>query len=297
MSRIDVDAPASKAAVPARRGAWRARSSVFWLSVPLVAVAALVFVLPVTGLLPEAGQDLTKTRLPPGFLDGGTWDHPLGTDKRGQDMLTQLMTSGRLTIMIGLVGALVAIGPGVLIGLLGGYLRGWVDKLISILIDAQLALPFILIALAIISNRGSSLPVLFLVLALTGWAACARVTRATTLTIREQQFVLGLRAVGASEGRIIFRHVLPNLAGTIVALGTLQVGTAILVESALSFLGLGVVPPKSSWGSMLASGQDELSQAWWIAFFPGLAITVLVLLVNLLGDALLTHHDPRKRRR
>ncbi|TDC92284.1 ABC transporter permease [Actinomadura sp. 7K507] len=297
MSRLEVDAPASKGEVPAGRGAWRSRSSVFWLSVPLVAVAALVFVLPVTGLLPEGGQDLTKTRLPPAFLDGGTWGHPLGTDKRGQDMLTQLMTSGRLTIMIGLVGALVAIGPGVLIGLLGGYFRGWADKVISILIDAQLALPFILIALAIISNRGSSLPVLFLVLALTGWAACARVTRATTLTIREQQFVLGLRAVGASEARIIFRHVLPNLAGTIVALGTLQVGTAILVESALSFLGLGVVPPKSSWGSMLASGQDELSQAWWIAFFPGLAITVLVLLVNLLGDALLTHHDPRKRRR
>ena len=282
---------------PAVRKARRSRTSVFWLAAPLVAIAALVFILPITGLLPDGGQDLSKTRLPPAFLDGGTWDHPLGTDKRGQDIVTQLVVSGRLTIMIGLVGALVAIGPGVLIGLVAGYFRGWADKAISILIDAQLALPFILIALAIISNRGSSLPVMFLVLALTGWAACARVTRSTTMAIRERQFVLGLRAAGASEARIVFRHVLPNLAGTIVALGTLQVGTAILVESALSFLGLGVVPPRSSWGSMLASGQDELSQAWWIAFFPGLAITVLVLLVNLLGDALLTHHDPRKRRR
>lgn len=303
MSSLDVDPAATPGTASGTRAASgsrknrRARTSVFWLSVPLVAIAALVFVLPVTGLLPEAGQNLTQTRLPPAFLPGGTWDHPLGTDKRGQDIVTQLVTSGRLTILIGLVGALVAIGPGVLVGMLAGYLRGWADRVISILIDAQLALPFILIALAIIANRGSSLPVLFLVLALTGWAACARVTRSATRTIREQQFVLGLRAVGASEARIIFRHVLPNLAGTVVALGTLQVGTAILVESALSFLGLGVVPPRSSWGSMLASGQDELSQAWWIAFFPGLAITVLVLLVNLLGDALLTHHDPRKRRR
>lgn len=300
MSQIELDLVSTGGELvdtPTPGEARRRRTSVFWLSLPLLTIAVLTFVLPLTGLLPDPGQDLSQTRVPPFFLDGGSWAHPLGTTKLGQDVLTQLVTSGRLTIMIGLVGALVAIGPGTLLGLLAGYCRGWVDKTISILIDAQLALPFILIALAIISNRGSSLPILFLVLALTGWAACSRVTRSATMTIRERQFVLGLRAAGASESRIVFRHVLPNLAGTVVALATLQVGTAILVESALSFLGLGVVPPKSSWGSMLASGQDELGQAWWIAFFPGLAITLLVLLVNLLGDALLTHHDPRKRRR
>ncbi|WP_433605647.1 ABC transporter permease [Dactylosporangium sp. CA-139114] len=275
----------------------RRRTSAFWLAVPIAVIVAAVLVLPLTGLLPDTGQDLAATRRPPGWFGGGSWSHPLGTDKLGQDVLTQFVSAGRLTILIGLVGALVAIGPGTLLGLLAGYFRGWVDRLISILIDAQLALPFILIALAIISNRGSSLPVLFLVLSLTGWAICARVTRSATLAIRERQFVLGLRAAGASEARIVFRHILPNLAGTIVALGTLQIGTAILVESALSFLGLGVVPPMISWGSLLASGQNELSQAWWIAFFPGLAITVLVVLVNLLGDALLTHHDPRKRQR
>ncbi|MEU5551293.1 MULTISPECIES: ABC transporter permease [unclassified Micromonospora] len=295
MSQLELD-PVT-APVPPARTARRARTSVFWLSLPLAVVAVLVFVLPFTGLLPERGQNLDATRQPPGFLDGGSWAHPLGTDKLGQDLLTQFVSAGQLTIMIGLVGALVAIGPGTLLGVLAGYFRGWVDRVISILIDAQLALPFILVALAIISNRGSSLPVLFLVLALTGWAVCARVTRAATLAVRERQFVIGLRAAGASEARIVFRHVLPNLAGTIVALGTLQVGTAILIESALSFLGLGVGPARASWGSMLASGQDELSQAWWLAFFPGLAITLLVLLVNLLGDALLTHHDPRKRRR
>ncbi|WP_328346001.1 ABC transporter permease [Micromonospora sp. NBC_00421] len=296
MSQLELD-PVAGTVPPPRRAGRRGRTSVFWLALPLAVAAVGVFVLPLTGLLPEGGQDLAATRRPPAFLAGGSWAHPLGTDKLGQDLLTQFVSAGRLTIVIGLVGALVAIGPGTLLGLLAGYFRGGVDRVISILIDAQLALPFILVALAIIANRGSSLPVLFLVLALTGWAVCARVTRAATLAIRERQFVIGLRAAGASEPRIVFRHVLPNLAGTIVALGTLQVGTAILVESALSFLGLGVVPPMNSWGSMLASGQDELSQAWWIAFFPGLAITGLVLLVNLLGDALLTHHDPRKRRR
>lgn len=280
-----------------RPPAKRRRTSVFWLALPIAVVAVAVFVLPLTGLLPAAGQDLDATRRPPGFLDGGSWSHPLGTDKLGQDLLTQFIEAGRVTILIGLVGAVVAIGPGTLLGLLAGYFRGWVDRVISVLIDAQLALPFILVALAIIANRGSSLPVLFLVLALTGWAVCARVTRSATMVVRERQFVLGLRAAGASELRIVFRHILPNLGGTIVALGTLQVGTAILIESALSFLGLGVVPPMNSWGSLLAAGQDELSQAWWIAFFPGLAVTLLVLVVNLLGDALLTHHDPRKRRR
>ncbi|MGV9982268.1 ABC transporter permease [Micromonospora wenchangensis] len=296
MSQLELD-PVTAPTSPPRRAGRRARTSAFWLALPLAVAAVAVFVLPLTGLLPDGGQNLDATRQPPAFLAGGSWAHPLGTDKLGQDLLTQFVSAGRLTIVIGLVGALVAIGPGTLLGLLAGYFRGWVDRVISILIDAQLALPFILVALATIANRGSSLPVLFLVLALTGWAVCARVTRAATLAIRERQFVVGLRAAGASEPRIVFRHILPNLAGTIVALGTLQVGTAILVESALSFLGLGVVPPMNSWGSMLASGQDELSQAWWIAFFPGLAITVLVLLVNLLGDALLTHHDPRKRRR
>lgn len=283
--------------VPVRRPARRGRTPVFWLALPLAVVAALLFILPMTGLLPEGGQNLAATRQPPAFVEGGSWAHPLGTDKLGQDVLTQFVSAGQLTVVIGLIGALVAIGPGVLLGVLAGYFRGWADRVVSILIDATLALPFILVALAIIANRGSSLPVLIIVLALTGWAVCARVARSATLAVRERQFVLGLRAAGASETRIVLRHILPNLAGTIVALGTLQVGTAILVESALSFLGLGVVPPLTSWGSMLASGQDELSQAWWIALFPGLAITLLVLLVNLLGDALLTHHDPRKRSR
>lgn len=276
----------------------RSRTSVFWLALPLVLVAAAVLILPMTGLLPDPHtQNLDDTLVPPAFLSGGSWAHPLGTDQLGQDILAQLVDGGRLTLFIGFVGALVAIVPGTLIGVAAGYCRGWVDVVISRIIDAQLALPFILIALAVIANRGSSLMVLFLVLALTGWAPCARVTRSVAMSVRERQFVMGLRAAGASETRIIFRHIVPNLSGTVVALGSLQVGTAILVESALSFLGMGILPPDISWGAMLSAGQSVLSSAWWVAAFPGLAITVVVLLVNLLGDAILTHNDPRKRRR
>jgi peptide/nickel transport system permease protein len=167
---------------------------------------------------------------------------------------------------------------------------------ISRLIDAVLALPFVLIAIAIIANRGASIGVLLLVLALTGWAQTARIVRAETLGLRERRFVLALRAAGASNSRIAFRHILPNLSGILVVLATLQVGTVILIESALSYLGLGVPPPDITWGSILAGGKDVLTQAWWITTFPGIAITVVVLLVNLLGDALLTTFDPKKRR-
>jgi peptide/nickel transport system permease protein len=272
----------------------RGGRGVLLVAAPLLVIGLAVLVLPVTGLLPDPNkQDLPAALQPPVFA-GGSWDHPLGTDKLGHDLLARLVYGGRLTLVIGLLGAIVAIVPGTMIGLLAGYRRGLTDTVLSRLIDAQLALPFILIALSVISNRGSSLGVLLTVLALTGWAPCARVVRSSALVLRERQFVSGLRAAGASESRIVFRHLLPNLAGTVVALATLQVGTAVLVESALSFLGLGVVAPSISWGAILASGQSLLTQAWWVAALPGAAITVVVLLVNLLGDALLSHYDPRK---
>ncbi|MDO8187689.1 ABC transporter permease [Conexibacter sp. JD483] len=292
-------AAVTPAIAPSAATARRIRRSraVLWLSLPLAFVALVVIVVPLLGVLPDPHrQHLDQTLLPPFFLDGGSMSHPLGTDKLGRDLLSRLVTGGRLTLLIGLVGTVVAIVPGTLIGLLAGYKRGWVDTVVSRFIEAQLALPFVLIALAIIANRGSSLGVLIVVLALTGWAPCARVVRAETMALRERQFVLGLRAAGASSARIVLRHVLPNLTGVIVVLATLQVGTAILVESALSFLNLGIQPPDISWGQILASGREVLTQAWWISTFAGLAITVVVLLVNLLGDALLSHYDPKKRK-
>lgn len=280
---------ASGADVSARRS-----RAVLWLSLPLLVIALLCFLAPLLPLPDPNEQNLRNTLQPPVWA-GGSWDHPLGTDKLGHDLLSRLLHGGQLTFVIGVAGALLAVVPGALIGLLAGFARGKVDAVISQLISAQLALPFVLIALPIIVAQGQSLWVLLLVLGLTGWAPCARVVRAETLSVRERQFVLGLRAAGASGARIMFRHVLPNLAAVIVVLGTLQIGTAILIESALSFLGLGIVDPDVSWGSILASGQDILKQAWWVSTIPGIAITLVVLLVNLLGDALLIRYDPRKR--
>ncbi len=293
--------PGLEPAVAPRRSRRRAMSSssrsIALLATPLALIALACLLGPLVLPIPAAdAQNLGQTLAPPVFLDGGSWAHPLGTDKLGRDLLARMLEGGRLTLLIGVIGMIVAIVPGTLLGLLAGYYRGWVDAVVSRLIDAQLALPFVLVALAIISNRGPSVGILIAVLALTGWAPCARVTRSAAMGLRERPFVFGLRAAGASTGRIMLRHVLPNLAGVLVVLATLQIGTAILVESALSFLGLGVVSPDISWGSILASGKDILAQAWWVATFPGIAITVVVVLANLLGDALLTHHDPTKRR-
>lgn len=287
---------------PAPRRLWPRRSTqrrsraVLWLGVPLAAIALACLLGPIVLPLPPANeQDLAAALRPPVF-DGGSWSHPLGTDKLGRDMLARLLEGGRLTLFIGVAGMVLAIVPGTIMGLIAGYGGGRVDAAIARLIDAQLALPFVLVALAIISNRGPSVGVLLLVLALTGWAVCARVVRAQAMSLRERPFILGLRAAGASPARIVARHLLPNLGGILVVLATLQVGTAILVESALSFLGMGVVAPAISWGAILASGKDVLAQAWWVTTFPGIGITVTVILVNLLGDALLSHHDPTKRR-
>jgi peptide/nickel transport system permease protein len=291
MTTTTVETPLEIAYRGRDRGWW----PLVWFGGPLVLIALVSLAAPLLPIPSPTEQDLLDTLQPPvGF--GGTWAHPLGTDKLGRDLLSQLVYGGRLTLFIGVVGMLVAIIPGTLLGMLAGYRRGTYDIVISRLIDSVLALPFVLIAIAIIANRGASIGVLLVVLAITGWAQAARIVRAETLGLRERRFVLGLRAAGASNMRIALRHVLPNLSGILVVLATLQVGTVILIESALSYLGLGVPPPGITWGSILAGGKDVLTQAWWITTFPGIAITVTVLLVNLLGDALLTHFDPKKRR-
>lgn len=287
------------AEVPVEQARARARGlprSIWVLAAPLVVIVIVVIAAPVFGVPGPNQQNLAASLRPPFWMHGGSWSHPLGTDNLGRDLLSRLLYGGRLTLMLGVLGTLLSIIPGTLLGILAGYARGWTDAVVSRLAEAQLALPFVLVALAVIFNRGHSIGVLLAVLAITGWAQCARVVRSATLVLRERPFILGLRAAGLSDFRIVWRHVLPNLSGTIAVLATLQIGTVILIESALSYLGIGVVPPDVSWGSVLASGQDQLQSAWWLATFPGIAITVVVLLVNLLGDALLSHYDPRKRR-
>jgi peptide/nickel transport system permease protein len=208
-----------------------------------------------------------------------------------------MVYGARLSYEIAIASVLVAGLIGASLGVAAGYLRGWVDVGVTRLIDAQLALPFLLLAIAIIATRGQSLPVLIGVLAISGWAQYARVLRADTLGLRERPFITGLRATGMSTPRIMLFHLMPNLAPTLVVIATLEVGTMIIGEGALSFLGLGVTPPNVSWGLMLAEGRNYLQQAWWLVVFPGVAIGVVVLLANLGGDALRSRYDPRKATR
>lgn len=266
------------------------------LMAPLGLVALMALIAPLLPLPDPNAQNLMLRLTPPVWQEGGTWAHALGTDHLGRDMLSRLLHGARLTFLIALSAMFAGATFGTLMGMLAGYKRGWTDTVISRVVDAQLALPVILLALAIIAARGRSIGVLVFVLAIISWAQYARIIRSETLALRERPFVLSLRVGGVPTWRILLQHILPNVGGTVLVLATLEVGAMILAESALSFLGLGVVSPQISWGAMLAEGRDHISQAWWVITFPGVAITTIVLAINLLGDVLRLRYDPRKRR-
>jgi peptide/nickel transport system permease protein len=269
--------------------------SFWWLATPLVVLAVISFLAPWLPIPAPNQQDLENRFLPPFWMDGGTISRPFGTDQLGRDIFARIIYGGRLTFTIAFAAVLVGSLFGTALGMLAGYLRGWPDAVISRLVEAQLALPVVLLAMAVIVSAGRSLTVLVLVLAIIGWAQYARVIRAETLALRERPFIAGLRAAGAPTWRIVFRHIFPNIGTTFLVLTTLEVGAMILAESALSFLGLGVVEPDVSWGAMLANGREFLRDAWWLVTIPGIFITIVVLLVNLLGDVLRSTYDVRKR--
>jgi peptide/nickel transport system permease protein len=271
------------------------RGAVIGFGIPLGLIVLLAVLADLLPLQDPNKQDLANALVGPGFGKAAARHHYLGTDQLGRDMLSRMIFGARLSLMIGFVGMIAGAVPGIILGLIAGYYRGRVDAVVSRLIDAQLAVPFVLLAIAVVATHGRSVTILIVILALFSWAPYARVIRAETLALREQTFVLGLRSAGVPSLRIVLRHILPNEAGTAFVLATLQMGSVMLAESALSFLGLGVVAPAVSWGAMLADGRDELAGAWWIAAFPGLVITVTVLLVNLFGDALRPILDPRQR--
>lgn len=265
----------------------------------LIGIGVLLLLLAVFGFLlplPDPNtQVLEKSLQPPTFFGEKSWSNILGTDQLGRDVLARMVTGTRLTIVIAVSAVFFGAVFGSLLGVLAGFKGGWLDAVVSRVTEAQLALPFILLAIAVVVARGQSLSTLILVLSLVGWAQYVRVVRAETLSVRENGFVQGLRVGGVSDLAIIMRHVIPNVFGTILALGTLEIGTMILAESALSFLGLGVPAPGISWGAELAAGKDYLTTSWWLVTFPGLLISLVVLYVNLAGDALRSRYDKRKR--
>ncbi len=238
-------------------------------------------------------QSLAARLTPPVWVSGGSWQHLLGTDQLGRDMLTRIIYGARPSLVVGLGGVGLGGMLGVGLGLLTGYHRGWVDVLIMRVADAQLAFPYLLLAIAIVTVVGPSFAVLVAVLGLRTWVIYARTVRGSTLSIREHEYVQAAEALGASSARIIARHVLPNVMTPAVVLASVELAQLVLLESTLGFLGLGVQPPMPSWGSMLSGGRNYLQSAWWVAVFPGLAIMVTVLGANLLGEGLREALDPR----
>ncbi len=231
--------------------------------------------------------DLKEVLMPPGP------GHLLGTDTLGRDVLSRIIFGARVSLLVGFVAVGIATLIGVLVGALAGYYGGWVDQLLMRLVDLMLCFPTLFLILAVIAVLGPSIWNIMVVIGLTGWMGVARLVRAEFLSLKEREFVVAARALGASDVRLMLRHLLPNALTPVMVSATLGVAGAILVESALSFLGLGVQPPTPSWGNILTMGKDNIEIAWWLSFFPGLAILVTVMSYNLLGEGIREAIDPR----
>lgn len=238
-------------------------------------------------------QDLTKRLLPPFWQAGGDPSFLLGTDALGRDILSRIIYGGRVTLFVGFICASIACVVGSLLGIIGGYFGGKVDNFIMRIADIQLSFPFIILAIALVAAFGPNLFNIVVILGLTSWVRFARVVRADTMLLRELDYVAAAVAIGASRVRIVLRHILPNVVSSIIVVGTLEVPRLILMEATLSFLGLGIQPPLPSWGSMASDGRVYITAAWWLCTFPGLAIMLVVLSVNLMGDWLRDELDVR----
>jgi peptide/nickel transport system permease protein len=231
------------------------------------------------------------------LLKAPSWEHPLGTDQYGRDVLTRIVYGCRYALIIGLAVSAIHLVIGVVLGLLAGYYGGWVETVIMRLTDVMLSIPSVVLAVVLAGFLGGGVQNVIIAVGAIGWRAYTRLVRAEVLSTKEETFVEAARAIGCSDMRIMFRHVLPYTLGPVIAYTSLGVATAILWAAALSFLGLGAQPPTPEWGAMLADGREYMADAWWIATFPGLAIMVTVLGFNFFGDALRDTLDPRAERR
>lgn len=291
------DLPVTKRRAP--KG-WSIRR--LWKRSPLVLVGGgilLVLIVSISLAPVLASSDPLEpgfsNRLQPPMGFGGTAEHPLGTDNLGRDIFSRLLYGGRLSLTITVGGVVLGALLGVSLGVISGYAGGRIDSLIMRLADVQLSFPIIMLAITVIAVIGTSLAAIVGVLAVSGWVLYARTVRAAVLTIREQDYIEAAVALGATTSRIVRRHVLPNTWAPVLVIVSTQFATLVLLESGLGFLGLGVQPPDPSWGNMLAEGRDYLSNAWWLATIPGMAIALVVLGANLLGDGLRDLLDPRLR--
>jgi len=260
--------------------------------VVLVFVAMAIFA-PILAPNDPNETDLFRRLQPPGWATGGEWSYFLGCDALGRDIFSRIIYGARISIFIGLAVVLAATAVGILTGLLAGYLRGWVDVAISRVVDILLGFPYLIFAIGLMAMMGPGLLNIILALAYKEWVIPARVVRGETLVVRELEYVEAARALGASRRHIMLREILPNIVSPLIVVATIRMANVIILEASLSFLGLGVQPPTASWGSMVADGRAFILEAWWVSTFPGVAILLLVLAINVASQALRDAFDPR----
>ena len=267
-------------------GLIRHRSGLVGAVLVAVIVASGVLAPLLTPFDPDEIQ-MAEALEPPG------WSHPLGTDAFGRDVASRVLFGARFSLQVSVLSRLIAIALGTLLGLVAGYFGGRVDSVVMRLADVTLAYPGLLLLIAVIAAVGPSMAALFIALGVVGWAGVARLVRAQVLSIKEREFVLAIRSLGAPHQRVLVHHVLPNVFTQLMVIFSMGLGAAIMAESSMSFLGLGAQPPTASWGSMISSGLDYLRVAPWLSLAPGFVITLTVLGFNLLGDALRDVLDPK----
>ena len=286
---------------PRSRWVWRLRRSPTGSLGMAIVVGVVALALLASALTPHDPEkiDLKNRLAPPIWQADGSAAYLLGTDQLGRDVVSRMILGARISLLVGLAGVALAMLAGVFLGVTSGYAGGWLDALVSRALDTFLAIPFIILALAVIGvlgvKGGNNVLRLIIVLGLANWVIFTRVVRGEVLAVKRRDYVEAAHAIGQRGWLIMLRYILPNVAASIIVLGALQMSTVIIAEASLSFLGLGVQPPTITWGIMLADGRDHLATSWWLATFPGLAITVTVLGFVLWGDWLRDVLDPRLR--
>lgn len=261
----------------------------------LVVLAFVVLALAAPLFAPQDPNetDLLRRLQPPAWMEGGEWAYVLGADALGRDILSRIIYGARISIFIGVVVVLLATCIGILAGLAAGYLRGWTDVVISRLVDILLGFPYLIFAISLIAMMGPGLQNILLALVYKEWVIPCRMVRGETMAAREVEYVEAARALGASKTHIMVREILPNILSPVIVVSTIRVAHVIILEASLSFLGLGVQPPTASWGSMVADGRAYMLESWWVSTFPGLAILLLVLAINIASQGLRDAFDPK----
>lgn len=287
--------------IPALSLGGSGRQIMRFLSGPYIPIAVLLIVMVIPAIFADvlAPHDPVAVnpvnRLQPPVFVGGTWEYPLGTDTLGRDVLSRMIHGARISFFVSLSALGIAMVLGATTGLVSGYFGSWMDHLLMRLVDIKIALPDILVALVLVAVVGPSVFIALVIVAFFTWSIFARVTRAQVLVLRELDFVSLAKIAGGGRFWIIRRHILPNVMNTILVVASLTIGIVILLEATLSFLGVGIPRPTPAWGVMVADGRDYIARAWWLSTFPGLAIVLVVLAFNFLGDWLRDRLDPKRR--